>query len=107
MCDVSLPDSVTTIGNHAFCWTSLKSIDFPCSLVSIGDSAFILCDLSNVSCNAERVPECAEDAFDEDIDDDNRIDSILYVPASMVERYKAAAPWNQFKKIAPIDEEET
>ena len=44
LCDVTLPDTLTSIGNQAFkdC-TALSGIEFPASLQSIGNQAFISC----------------------------------------------------------------
>ena len=41
---LTIPDSVTSIGNSAFCWcTSLTSLTIPNSVTSIGDEAFYGC----------------------------------------------------------------
>ena len=41
---VSLPSTLTTIGNEAFYRTGLTSISIPASVTSIGDFAFQYCD---------------------------------------------------------------
>ena len=44
MNNIDIPDSVTKIGESAFCWcSSLKSIDIPNSVTEIGESAFDGC----------------------------------------------------------------
>ncbi len=40
---ITLPDSVTSIGDGAFAMCSLTSITLPDSITSIGDSAFYMC----------------------------------------------------------------
>ena len=43
--ELSLPNSVTSIGNSAFCWCDgLTSIEIPNSVISIGEFAFTGCD---------------------------------------------------------------
>ena len=43
--ELVIPDSVTTIGNYAFCYYSkLTSVEIPDSVTVIGDSAFYFCD---------------------------------------------------------------
>ncbi|MCQ2303777.1 MAG: leucine-rich repeat domain-containing protein [Bacteroidales bacterium] len=39
----TIPNSVTSIGNHAFCLTTLQSATIPNSVTSIGESAFAAC----------------------------------------------------------------
>ncbi|MGN0107274.1 MAG: leucine-rich repeat domain-containing protein [Hominilimicola sp.] len=41
---VTVPDSVTSIGRYAFSWSSLTSINIPDSVTSIGKYAFFVCD---------------------------------------------------------------
>jgi len=43
---VSLPDSVTYIGNQAFAYSMLDAITMPSGLISIGDEAFQYCGLN-------------------------------------------------------------
>ena len=45
---ISIPNSVTTIGNAAFQYCSLSSIDIPNSVTSIGNMAFEGCGLTSI-----------------------------------------------------------
>jgi len=50
MTSVTIPNSVTNIGNNAFYWTSLASVTIGNSVTSIGDYAFCICQsLTNVT----------------------------------------------------------
>ena len=129
---VTIPESVTSITEEAFreC-SALPSIDIPNSVTEIGKSAFEKCsslrvitigsgvasigsyafanlngertrannDNLKVYCKAETVPETDENAFDGTPTEL----STLYVPASAVEKYRAAWPWSDFKEIVPLD----
>ncbi|MBO5024920.1 MAG: leucine-rich repeat domain-containing protein [Bacteroidaceae bacterium] len=55
---IHIPDSVISIGNHAFCWcTSLQSINIPDSVTSIGNDAFDRCN----SLQIIRIPKGTRD----------------------------------------------
>ena len=50
LANVTLPNSLTTIGNHAFSCSSLASIEIPNSLTTIGYQAFYCCEsLTNIT----------------------------------------------------------
>ena len=130
--DVTIPQSVTIIGQEAFLeCLALSSITIPDGVTEIGKSAFEKCstlrviiigsgvasigsyafanlngertrannDNLKVYCKAETVPETDENAFDGTPTEL----STLYVPASAVEKYRAAWPWSDFKEIVPLD----
>ena len=46
---VTIPNSVTSIGDYAFCGCGLTSVTIPNSVTSIGDDAFCGCDLTSVT----------------------------------------------------------
>jgi hypothetical protein len=119
-----IPSSVTSIGSSAFedC-DYLASLTLNEGLQSIGGSAFEGCkrltsitipstvnkilintfkncvNLTDVYCKAVNVPNTDASAFNgvffENV--------TLHVPASAVNSYRSAWPWNNFKEIVPID----
>lgn len=55
---VTLPNTILSIGEYAFSWTSIKDIRFPSSLTSIGNSAFSHTKLCSIALpdNIEDIP---------------------------------------------------
>ena len=62
--EVTIPNSVTTIGNEAFSWSNLKEVTIPNSVTTIGDGAFYSCTgLTEVSI-PNSVTTIGDGAFD-------------------------------------------
>ena len=97
---VTIPNSVTSIGGGAFEYCSgLISITIPNSVTRIGDSAFSECSkLQNVYCYAEKVPSTDATAFK----NSSIASSTLYVPGSALSSYKTTAPWSGFGTIKAL-----
>ena len=97
---IEIPDGVKTICSNTFYQCSgLTSVTIPGSVSEIEWSAFNNCTaLSDFYCYARKVPMVGEDVFYQS----NYDNATLHVPATSVEAYKAAEPWNQFKEIVAI-----
>ena len=97
---VTIPESVTSIGNSAFSGCeALTSIDIPGSVTSIGNYAFQYCSrLTSVTVENPTPITITSDVFP------NRENATLYVPAGSKAAYEAADYWKDFKEI--IEEEQ-
>lgn len=84
---VTIPNSVTSIGDWAFArCSSLTSVSIPNSVTSIGNEVFYMCsNLYRLTILSEAIPEGKII---------NNTNTILAVPSSLVETYKAKYPNN-------------
>lgn len=101
LASLTLSDGLESIGGSAFegC-TGLKNLVIPSTVNTISINAFKNCkEITDVYCYAEKVPNTDENAFDGTPTEK----SILHVPASAVESYKATWPWSDFKEIVAIN----
>ena len=101
LASLTLSDGLESIGGSAFegC-TGLKNLVIPSTVNTISINAFKNCkEITDVYCYAEKVPNTDENAFDGTPTEK----SILHVPASAVESYKAKWPWSDFKEIVAIN----
>lgn len=91
---VTIPENVTSIGSEAFynC-NNLTSVSIPEGVTSIGSHTFGYCtSLKEIYCYAEETPEINESAF-------NGVtvsEILLVVPDNAVEKYRAHPVWGQF-----------
>ena len=121
--DLDIPYEVTRIRNYAFRGCSgITSVTIPNSVKSIGEQSFYACEglklltigsdvadiykeafayckeLAEVYCYAKKVPYTVQ------IFNNSFVEyATLYVPASLIEQYKAKAPWSGFGKIEILD----
>ena len=101
MTSITIPNSVTSIGGHAFSGCSgLTSVTIPNSVTEIWSEAFAKCsNLENVYCYAEIIPWIFDNIFK-----NSYIEyTTLHVPASSIEAYKTTYPWSEFGTIKTLE----
>ena len=88
----------------------MTSVTIGNSVTSIGDEAFYGCSkLLEVYCYAEKVPTASSYPYPHYIfayafDTSFIKNSILRVPATSIDSYKASEPWRHFGKIVALTE---
>ena len=99
---VTIGNSVTNIGDYAFfgC-TGLTSVTIPNSVTSIGEAAFAYCPgLTSVISLIEEPFEINENTFYNWVKDHEEFTTAtLYVPAGTKEKYEGMPAWNKFENI--------
>ena len=98
--EYTIPDSVTTIGDYVFSYCdSLTSVTIPDSVTTIGEDAFRNCSsLKAVYCKATTPPTAS--LYSGDVwraFNYNHADRLIYVPYAVVEDYRAADGWKDYK----------
>ncbi|MGN0236372.1 MAG: leucine-rich repeat domain-containing protein [Paludibacteraceae bacterium] len=90
------------IGNYAFLYCfSLTSVTIPNSVTSIGDRAFCGCSaLADIYCYATTPPECCDNTFAE-----VSKQCPIRVPAGTIDAYQEAPVWSTFYNYGEIEEE--
>ena len=98
---MTIPNTVTSIGEKAFYWCSgLTSVTIPNSVTSIGEEAFKYCSkISSFTSQNVTPPVTSESAFE-----GVPRSCPLYVPASSKMAYQRAVGWIFFTSINAIGE---
>ena len=92
--DVVIPNSVTNIGEFAFCGcTGMTSLTIPNSVTSIGQYAFYVCALQTI------INHCDNDIAKDVFSDRMYLHTQLYVPEGTVWDYIFNTKWGEFLHI--------
>ena len=99
--DVKIGDGVESFGDWAFSGcSSLKHLSFGTSVKSIGKEAFSDCSaVTQIVSRAATAPTCGSQA----LDDINKWDCTLLVPANSIAAYQKADQWKEFFFIKDIE----
>lgn len=97
---ITLPESLTTIEDYAFCRSRLSTITIPASVTVIGDKAFTDCTtLKEIHSQNPEPPHAEKTTFS----GVNVKRTVLYVPIGSAEDYSWAVGWDQFTNIEEED----
>ena len=93
---ISLPELLASIGDNAFRETTIKTLDIPATVSTIGNKIAEKCkNLQMIVCRATTPPNLGKVS-------NNKVQ--VAVPAGTVEAYKSAKHWKEFKQIVEIGE---
>lgn len=90
---ITIPNSVTSIGDWAFSSSGLKTFTIPNSVTHIGYGAFQDCKHLYTIISLIEIPfELDNDPFD----NDQYMNSSLYIPVGTIDKYKTTKGWKKF-----------
>lgn len=105
---ITIPSSVTSIGEFAFGYCSgLETITISENVVNIGEGAFYATDLSSLTCLAVTPPSVASYTFMISSTTSATPNIPVYVPAGSLEAYQNAEYWQYFTDFQEILPEAT
>lgn len=91
--NLTIPNNVTTIEKWAFASCSgLTSVTIPQSVTLIKDNAFFLCKLTRINCQSSTPPQLDYSVFSST----QMRDCVLYVPTGCAEAYRTAEGWKDY-----------
>ena len=102
---IIIEDGCTYVGTHAFhnLKYAVADVTLPSSVTEIGDYAFAYCSsLTDVYCFAEDIPAAGTTIF-EDLDFEA---ATLHVPAASLEQYQTTEPWSSFGTIVALTQDD-
>ncbi len=104
---VVIPNSVEFIGDHAFSsWQNLQSVIIGTGLKKLRNAFIGISSVFDLWCYAEQVP-ATDDINVTYFQFGEETQATLHVPSHLLEVYKSTVPWNHFKNIVALTEEET
>lgn len=96
---LSLPNTVTSIEDYAFCGCNIPSVTIPENVSYMGKNCFA--DCTSLKTVVSKMENVIEGSFFNGIPIK---EATLYVPANALETYKTTHQWSQFFKILTLDE---
>ena len=105
---INLPSNLETIGSHAFHESGIESINIPATVLEIGDAAFSLCEqLKTITSFIEDPFDLSEEASAHSgwtIFGGCDLSSItLYVPYGTKAKYQSTKVWKDFPNIVEME----
>ena len=98
---ITLPESVTSIGNGAFIAADLRTIVIPQNVKTIESDAFYQnTNLTSITCESTTPPLLGNTNVFKDVDKTIPV----YVPADSIDSYKSDIRWGEFTNIQAIVE---